>query len=1020
MSRSRVAVASVFLLLVSLGPLPVAAQDRPDYVIVDPAEGFEPLAGSDTFAGTLDVDGADSAYRIEVPEDWNGTLVLYAHGFVGPQIPELVVQNPPLRELFIDQGFAWAASSYSANGYVIDAAVEETDALREQFAELTGLTAPAATIVHGVSMGGHITGVAIERRPDAYVGALPACGAMGDVELFDYFTDVNLVAGALAGVEVPFPADLSFLEGPAQQITAELELLEGLSTPEGVQYADVVEAVSGGERPTFEQSLEFWNVAAAIDLGEGPPVPFLQGLYAGALSEGIDDPAGVEDSYDNSDTIYGFPNGTSAEPSPQEQLINAAVDRYEGGATPPFPIIEGTPQMPVLSIHTTGDLFVPLRQQLIYAEEVATNGLADNLVQRTVRSPGHCDFTGEELGGAFLELVGWITSGTRPTGEDLLDPAVVTDRDLGCAFTSETREGMPECDDPTALLVGGEDPVATSVAVSSARAASPTAVIARADVFADGFTGSALAGVSDAPLLLNPMEALDPRILAELQRLGVTDVALLGGTAALSADVEQGLTDAGLAVNRLAGSNRFATAGAIAQAITAATGAQTEVFLAYGGGFADSVAVAGLAAFLERPILLTETDRLPVETQQTLSALGDPATRVVGGAAVVGDEVAGDSLRIAGDNRYGTSEAAVDVSRNAGLRINEPWLVSGETFADALVAGPAAAAAGQIMVMVDGDDLAGSAGSTNQTLEGLAGVVDDLVVVRTGQAIADGTVPTLESAVTHGAAVVPDAGLVTIDVEGTSDEVVQTIRERIEQAPPMLMAEVDHDANASSVGLDLPATELLILGAPPVGTPLMQSARTVAIDLPQKILVWSDEAGTHVTYTHPQYLAARHGLSEVDDQLEMIAGLLAQLAGTEPPLPPPSTVGIGAGLTTVPVEGDVDTVVADIQGRIDASPATLVATVDHQANAESAGLELDPTTLLIFGAPPVGTPLMQSVRTVGIDLPQKMLVWSDESGAHVTYNRPGYLAARHGLTGVDAQLDMIGMLLPTLATGPAG
>ncbi|CAN5554970.1 hypothetical protein BH24ACT15_BH24ACT15_10420 [soil metagenome] len=306
---------------------------------------------------------------------------------------------------------------------------------------------------------------------------------------------------------------------------------------------------------------------------------------------------------------------------------------------------------------------------------------------------------------------------------------------------------MPECDDPTALVIDGEDPVATSVAVSSARAASLTAVIARSDVFADGLAGSALAGVLDAPMLLNPMEQLDHRILAELQRLGVTDVALLGGTAALSADVEQALVDAGLVVSRLAGSNRFATAGAIAQAITAANGAPTEVYLAYGGGFADSVAVAGLAAFLERPILLTETDRLPVETEQALAALGDPEMRVVGGTAVISDEIAGDSLRIAGPNRYGTSAAAVDVSRNAGLRINLPYVVTGESFADALVAGPAAALAGQIMVMVDCDDPAGSAESTALTLDALSGRVDDLVVVRTAQAVSDSSVDTLTSLV---------------------------------------------------------------------------------------------------------------------------------------------------------------------------------------------------------------------------------------------------------------------------------
>ena len=68
---------------------------------------------------------------------------------------------------------------------------------------------PVRTYLTGHSMGGHITGVAIEQYPTAYAGALPMCGVMGDVELFDYFLDYNLLAQALAGwpAQVPAPAD---------------------------------------------------------------------------------------------------------------------------------------------------------------------------------------------------------------------------------------------------------------------------------------------------------------------------------------------------------------------------------------------------------------------------------------------------------------------------------------------------------------------------------------------------------------------------------------------------------------------------------------------------------------------------------------------------------------------------------------------------------------------------------------------------------------------------------------------
>ncbi|MCC8953257.1 DUF302 domain-containing protein [Bradyrhizobium sp. Pear77] len=77
---------------------------------------------------------------------------------------------------------------------------------------------------------------------------------------------------------------------------------------------------------------------------------------------------------------------------------------------------------------------------------------------------------------------------------------------------------------------------------------------------------------------------------------------------------------------------------------------------------------------------------------------------------------------------------------------------------------------------------------------------------------------------------------------------------------------------------------------------------------------------------------------------------------------------------------------------------TVFAHVDHAAGAAAVGLLLRPTDLLIFGAARGGTPLMQSVQTIGIDLPLKALVWQDEAGAtFLSYNDPAFLAHRHGL-----------------------
>jgi len=76
---------------------------------------------------------------------------------------------------------------------------------------------------------------------------------------------------------------------------------------------------------------------------------------------------------------------------------------------------------------------------------------------------------------------------------------------------------------------------------------------------------------------------------------------------------------------------------------------------------------------------------------------------------------------------------------------------------------------------------------------------------------------------------------------------------------------------------------------------------------------------------------------------------------------------------------------------------TVFARIDHAAGAAEVGLSLRPTELLIFGNAKGGTPLMDSVQTIGIDLPLKALVWQDASGnTWLSYNDPNWLAKRHG------------------------
>ena len=87
---------------------------------------------------------------------------------------------------------------------------------------------------------------------------------------------------------------------------------------------------------------------------------------------------------------------------------------------------------------------------------------------------------------------------------------------------------------------------------------------------------------------------------------------------------------------------------------------------------------------------------------------------------------------------------------------------------------------------------------------------------------------------------------------------------------------------------------------------------------------------------------------------------------------------------------------------------TIFKRVDHAAGAEKAGLKLRPTELLIFGNPKVGTPLMLCSQTAALDLPQKALVYKDESGqVWLAYNDPAYMAKRHNIQGCDAAVQKV-------------
>jgi dienelactone hydrolase len=384
----------------------------------DPA--FVPLDGASAHFGQLD----RAAYRIEMPDAWNGDLVLYAHGFAGFGT-ELAVEPPPraLRQYLVANGFAWAASSYSENGYVPGIGADDTLALKRHFAREFG--DPERTYIAGASMGGNVVALALENHATEYDGGLALCGALGGIEQIDYLASWVAVAEYTSGLTFPIGEPGANL---APVFLTDLPRILGAPdapTEQGRQFASVVKHLTGGPRPFFAEGFREQYI---INFGLVLIDPERKLLVNRAAT--------------NADAVYEIDTGLGV----TAEQLNANVRRYPSDPTarsaeahPDAVPTTGRISVPLLTLHNTGDLFVPISMEQSYRAKVEAAGKGDLLVQRAVRAGGHCKFSEQELTVAFEDLVAWVKDGTKPKGEDLTGDLM----SAGLEFTNPLREGDP-------------------------------------------------------------------------------------------------------------------------------------------------------------------------------------------------------------------------------------------------------------------------------------------------------------------------------------------------------------------------------------------------------------------------------------------------------------------------------------------------------------------------------------------------------------------------------------------------
>jgi pimeloyl-ACP methyl ester carboxylesterase len=330
--------------------------------------------------GTLD----GAPYRVDMPQKWNGVLLVYYHGYSETPVAFTADKPSPMGTGFARAGFAVAQSGYSVTGWAIEQAIAETEALRRYTIARYGQ--PKETYVVGHSMGGELTIATIERYPNRYDGALPLCGLLEPASLaigrggallaaFHYYYP-GVLPGPL-GVDPALPLDEALVK----------KVLDALpSNPTGL--AEMM-ALTRFKRPEDLADNVVFSTYIQRDLE--------QKLGSSVL--------------ENAGTIYAG--------GPDDNALNDGVKRYAAPAaalaylktwyTPTGLLLK-----PTLAVHTTYDPIIPASTLAYYADTVERAASSEEFVQQYVKHDGHCNIGGPETAAALGELIRWKRSGVKP------------------------------------------------------------------------------------------------------------------------------------------------------------------------------------------------------------------------------------------------------------------------------------------------------------------------------------------------------------------------------------------------------------------------------------------------------------------------------------------------------------------------------------------------------------------------------------------------------------------------------
>jgi pimeloyl-ACP methyl ester carboxylesterase len=341
--------------------------------------------------GTTEVGVLDGApYRIDIPTDWNHSLVVYYHGYAMHGATFHIAERLGGQQLpLLERHYAVVQSAFSQGGWALPQAYPETEQLRRYFTRAYGT--PHETFVVGGSMGGALTMVTLELNPKPYAGGLDLCGAVGPTfesferrfaqrAAFDFYFP-NLLPPL-----VPTPPDYDNTPAVREKLTTALR-----------------------NNPTAAASLRSL-MGLHTDSNVADDIAYFTFVIGDMQRRAGSNP------FDNRNYLYTGTNPTSPL---GDYALNDGVHRYS--AIPKardYLFQHFTPSghltKPMLALHTLYDPTIPASSLALYDHIVQGAGFGENLVQQYVHREGHCAITSEEVGRAFDELVEWTHRGTRP------------------------------------------------------------------------------------------------------------------------------------------------------------------------------------------------------------------------------------------------------------------------------------------------------------------------------------------------------------------------------------------------------------------------------------------------------------------------------------------------------------------------------------------------------------------------------------------------------------------------------